>query len=898
MRHIKLPLTILFTLLIANYSYGQFKEMDKIKQWIEKEKFEKAEKYCIKKTEDLDLEKRKKCFATLGIAQYETYNRKRIRPFMERILEEELFEMALAYTEALADKTTYTAKDFYEMLGKIYLDKDQIEKAYHCIANTDDASLINDMAKKLAEKGKSYYNAQQALDLYKKINKIDYYPELFFHLKEYDSVAKYASGFMCGKYADRLIKKDKKTEAVPLYMKHLRTKNTVNKYDFFNEKGIINLFTSDKNYQSFYNLLNRFYLENPGPLYAPFPRTPQSIVAHTMLDHNESLKTTQNFLANLKLEPHIRNIIIIESLIKLKKTDKAHQFIQQINDAEKPTYNFIGLVLLDKYAETNQKFRDLWKKETGNVSQKSFAEIKKSIYNLSDLSIKQTTYIEYWDFHSLSKTFNSLLSLGKRKSFESYNRYLKKIINNFEKQNAANITISKSIDQKISEDVMPLFKTLLINHETPEDQRKGMILFIRFRMAKSDYYINKSLKTYPGITHHKTVNRKKWAETMDMMAVSYLLNERIKVINRVFSVNKKHLEQLADNLSKLTSEVKICLEKGGVSYESLEKIGKYRDQVYFNYIEAGLEYCEHGILHLKKELEALENKDEDALSESELKYYHYIKSYVPNIAPKTDKYRQHFIYYKKQYEKGLVSDNAPKIYNLGLKVKQHINSVLRPAKLKRFSENPIKNEGTVTDIDGNKYKTVQIGDQIWMAENLKTSRYSNGEKIPYVRKSSDWGKLKSYEKARVEIKKSVTNGINVGALYTYNAATDGIHNTTKQIQGACPDGWHLPTDQEWKELAIIAYYEFPKHSSMVLIDKRYSGIDLYGFAGLLAGYASSTPGNIYQYNKTGFYWTSTATKQKHAIYRSIKPFHGMGRYTERKECGFSVRCVKNKKFKK
>ena len=92
---------------------------------------------------------------------------------------------------------------------------------------------------------------------------------------------------------------------------------------------------------------------------------------------------------------------------------------------------------------------------------------------------------------------------------------------------------------------------------------------------------------------------------------------------------------------------------------------------------------------------------------------------------------------------------------------------------------------TVTDIDGNVYNTVTIGTQVWMKENLKTTKYRNGETILNTASFSDqWAYGDNESKIPV-----------YGRLYTWYAATN--------VRGLCPTGWHVPTDAEWTLLQII-----------------------------------------------------------------------------------------------
>jgi uncharacterized protein (TIGR02145 family) len=98
----------------------------------------------------------------------------------------------------------------------------------------------------------------------------------------------------------------------------------------------------------------------------------------------------------------------------------------------------------------------------------------------------------------------------------------------------------------------------------------------------------------------------------------------------------------------------------------------------------------------------------------------------------------------------------------------------------------------VTDIDGNFYQYVIIGTQVWMAENLKVTRYRNGDAIPNVTDSATWTGLTTG--AYCEYDNDVNNVATYGRLYNWFAVGDSRH--------IAPAGWHVPTDAEWKQLEM------------------------------------------------------------------------------------------------
>ena len=107
------------------------------------------------------------------------------------------------------------------------------------------------------------------------------------------------------------------------------------------------------------------------------------------------------------------------------------------------------------------------------------------------------------------------------------------------------------------------------------------------------------------------------------------------------------------------------------------------------------------------------------------------------------------------------------------------------------------------DGDGNLYATTTIGTQVWMAENLRTTKYADGTAIPLVNTNATWNALTATSKAYCWYNDDIGNKATYGALYTWAAAMNGAASSADNpstIQGVCPTGWHLPSDEEWTEL--------------------------------------------------------------------------------------------------
>ncbi len=109
--------------------------------------------------------------------------------------------------------------------------------------------------------------------------------------------------------------------------------------------------------------------------------------------------------------------------------------------------------------------------------------------------------------------------------------------------------------------------------------------------------------------------------------------------------------------------------------------------------------------------------------------------------------------------------------------------------------NPNKTYGTVTDIDGNVYKTIIIGNQTWMAEDLRTMHYRNGDAIPNVTEDSIWGGLEAGAYCNYNNTEDLDTIATYGRLYNWYAVND--------TRGLAPKGWHVPDINDW--LILIDY---------------------------------------------------------------------------------------------
>jgi uncharacterized protein (TIGR02145 family) len=219
-----------------------------------------------------------------------------------------------------------------------------------------------------------------------------------------------------------------------------------------------------------------------------------------------------------------------------------------------------------------------------------------------------------------------------------------------------------------------------------------------------------------------------------------------------------------------------------------------------------------------------------------------------------------------------------------------------------FSIRCVKGPAPVTDIDGNEYKTIQIGNQIWMAENLKVTHYRNSDPMPNVTGNSEWVGLSTG--AYCYYANNSANNETYGALYNWFAVDDP--------RGLAPEGWRVPTDEDFKQLEMFLGMSESEANST---DWRGTneGSKLAGRADLwndgilendsefnTSGFSLFPAGGRYYPNGVfnhlgiqGDLWSSTEnngtdafSRVLHHNYTSIYRSYGTKNY------GFSIRCVK------
>jgi len=246
---------------------------------------------------------------------------------------------------------------------------------------------------------------------------------------------------------------------------------------------------------------------------------------------------------------------------------------------------------------------------------------------------------------------------------------------------------------------------------------------------------------------------------------------------------------------------------------------------------------------------------------------------------------------KLEYDENDFKDADPLFTSL---IKTYIDSTFdKQVRIIKPINFPVLNEGgTVKDFEGNVYKTVKIGDQIWMAENLKSTIYSDGKPIEGVRAyNNDTSYIKVY-----------------GCLYDWKTAMH--ESAVERNQGVCPIGWHVPSDKEWMKMI-----DFMGGIEVAGGKMKETGIDHwaepnekatneFGFTAIPAG---RNPKHILadiRINTSATWWSSnkadTLTAWSFTILnKSLDMFNlpsgYISRYADKQSDAYSIRCIKDAK---
>ncbi len=202
---------------------------------------------------------------------------------------------------------------------------------------------------------------------------------------------------------------------------------------------------------------------------------------------------------------------------------------------------------------------------------------------------------------------------------------------------------------------------------------------------------------------------------------------------------------------------------------------------------------------------------------------------------------------------------------------------------------------TLTDIDGNSYRIILIGDQEWMAENLKVIHYRNGDPITTGYSGWDWTDLST--EAYAVYADDPENVETFGNLYNWYVVDD-----TRDV---CPEGWHVPTDDEFQELVdyfggdVIAGGPLKDTGTIegndgIWYNPNSGATNESSFTALPGGQRDNSGGNYHFINYYGYFWSSTANSDYDAWARVLNNSDsGVNHWNADKSFGLSVRCIKD-----
>lgn len=206
--------------------------------------------------------------------------------------------------------------------------------------------------------------------------------------------------------------------------------------------------------------------------------------------------------------------------------------------------------------------------------------------------------------------------------------------------------------------------------------------------------------------------------------------------------------------------------------------------------------------------------------------------------------------------------------------------------------NPNLTYGTMTDQEGNEYKTFYINGQTWMAENLRTRKYRNGDNIPKIVNNTTWVNLTTGAYCNYNNTENIDTIATYGRLYNWYTISDS--------RNLAPKGWHVATNTDWELLALllggenVAGFKFRENG-----DYHWYGFGEYatnesGLTILPSGVRSPSDGTFCCIGAEGIYWSSTQADDSYAwIIPFVMTSSECVRISNHMGHGFAIRCVKD-----
>ncbi len=203
--------------------------------------------------------------------------------------------------------------------------------------------------------------------------------------------------------------------------------------------------------------------------------------------------------------------------------------------------------------------------------------------------------------------------------------------------------------------------------------------------------------------------------------------------------------------------------------------------------------------------------------------------------------------------------------------------------------NTTKEYGTVTDIDGNRYKTIKIGDQIWMAENLRVNHYRNGDEIPIVKDSTLWASQTEGAYCNYNNTESLDAIAAFGRLYNWFVTQDS--------RNIAPAGWRVANSVDW--LILIEYLGGDTVASKHLKEEGTLHWDGPNNADNSSGFTALPSGRRYKtqlysgFENYSVFWTSSLYSEVSVPFLYLySGSSNVNKGFNYKVNGYSIRCIK------
>jgi uncharacterized protein (TIGR02145 family) len=207
-----------------------------------------------------------------------------------------------------------------------------------------------------------------------------------------------------------------------------------------------------------------------------------------------------------------------------------------------------------------------------------------------------------------------------------------------------------------------------------------------------------------------------------------------------------------------------------------------------------------------------------------------------------------------------------------------------------YSKTCIINQQTPPDGDGNRYKTIKIGNQIWMSENLKTTKFQDETPLSNASQvdNATWAAATASNKYWALVDGTTANTQTYGLAYNQFAVTGSTTGATANVN-LCPSGWHVPTSAEFSTLVTtLGTNSGIQAKSTTLWAVSVNGTNSSGFNGLPPAYRG-TDGLWSSFGSNGYFWTTSSDISMRLRFNNAF----FTQLTFSSLHGFSVRCLKN-----